>query len=1461
MSLQIKRRSSVNTEKESEDLFATPKKVKRSRNKASEKDNDVLHDDSLFGELVSKAGYILKKGDKPNLLNCDQAMFQRDLRWSLRSHSLYQMPEIAEKFVKGLEDHIEDSVRLKWALLYTQTVKDCVTARGGHQDSLIRLCLNIEELQPFLIKLLTEKLLEIANDDESSSQANIPNLVLANLKWLDRIVDSDTLTAKIVDILEGSPLKVQQEVINFVPNIVEDANHPRIAEVLCELYDTVPELTSAILDTLGHLTLAPDCLEDVRHSVLKTLQATRPEQLPIVTRFLLNNTPQPIAYQVLNDMREKINLPDDHSRSKKSPRKTPRKHNLSSTATNNNCNEEIAYKVLLINNIKMATLTHKYLSTAWLKVINDDAASVGSLDVLILLILYDSVPSQRRHIESIFRNKIRTCLFSDTMLEKTFTNHSSILKEHFEPLKKMAILLFRCPEPLVSQAGATLYRLSFIHLDGYQKQEIVLALLKHLGDNSSVRLAALSLLSSLAHESTASMSKFTIFLKGSLDMVDELGLGEVKRLLDVVSLLAYSDSSHAALQDELVILVRKQLSHTDLKYKLIGVLNAALVVKNMVAIDDSHNSVSTSTTSTSASGLNSSFLKEAENLLHLVLSSTARSPTASALFMDEMASITLKEGMNSKLEEWVCEKMTDDFQETFVLDHVADSQPPETLFPLAVCWNLDEGVEDGGIILNLAPMVIKAEPTRNDPVAKESKLVSLAPQFRLLRMLESRLHDGELSNIDALLGCPVYGPAPLVLEKFESHSRAEQHAVLSCLFYTINWFLELINAFVTQKDIDLKQKVFSRVQQVIELQTMLSQFLPKCPSYSPPLAVFDLDTSAALPTFTIANTKKGKKGRKAAPGKGKKKNKGKESNTEVTQLGTQPTSQPTTQPTPQPTLVQPQEKDSDTLEVPSTVDMISLRPFFRELHLDVFCLLFRKLSLDTEMHTQSQLSLSEAEFLLTDLNFKLMHVFGAGHKRASVLGHGPDKSIGYSHLDLFTPGEVAQRALRFLKPVCVHLETISGFFQSMIADNDGVMDAPGMFSERTRPLMKVNSMLFTTLHVFLSWTGLRQEDNKIILTAILRTIAKKLEGEVVSGMGQEELISTVFRYISNFHASVVSIGTASILVQTLVVLTLLPEHEDFSEKLVEVIEELLKREWYGSDGEREKGSVFNQHVHTLLQEYFQQSKTPLVLIENICTGPLEEFMKATGRDPYSEALPTLNKGTLGTYYRSMISFLVSGTKKSLSAISSTSNDNMQRLLVWDTAIKIFHTLIMILKKNNSRHLLSSCLKYARSFLELFLRSAMPLMDKSLRLHNQEVVTLMKSLQGSTRVLQHVCTHSKVNQDTTLTRYVPLVKKSLEMLVYRVKAMLALNKCCNAFWMGNLKNRDLHGKEILSQSDRVEAETSEGEQDEGGNDEEEEEEEEVNDDQSDVDLDEEEEEKSKSGKDDDEDRATDYSTSF
>ena len=96
----------------------------------------------------------------------------------------------------------------------------------------------------------------------------------------------------------------------------------------------------------------------------------------------------------------------------------------------------------------------------------------------------------------------------------------------------------------------------------------------------------------------------------------------------------------------------------------------------------------------------------------------------------------------------------------------------------------------------------------------------------------------------------------------------------------------------------------------------------------------------------------------------------------------------------------------------------------------------------------------------------------------------------------------------------------------------------------------------------------------------------------------------------------------------------------------------------------------------------------------------------------------------------------------------------------------------------------------RVFVEAFVRQAMPIVDDVFVLHRDDVIGLLKSLQASTRVLQHLCSHSKIAKDVGLTSQVPPLKKCLETFVYRVKASLTLNQCAEAFWLGNLKNRDL-----------------------------------------------------------------------
>ena len=108
---------------------------------------------------------------------------------------------------------------------------------------------------------------------------------------------------------------------------------------------------------------------------------------------------------------------------------------------------------------------------------------------------------------------------------------------------------------------------------------------------------------------------------------------------------------------------------------------------------------------------------------------------------------------------------------------------------------------------------------------------------------------------------------------------------------------------------------------------------------------------------------------------------------------------------------------------------------------------------------------------------------------------------------------------------------------------------------------------------------------------------------------------------------------------------------------------------------------------------------------------------------------------------------------------------------------------------------------------------MPVIERFFRRKRSICVDLIKNLQQATRFLQTICSHSKITQDVSLANNVPLLKKSLEVLVFRVKAMLAANDCLDAFVLGNLKNRDIHGEEILSQvTNEDEEEEEEGESD-------------------------------------------------
>lgn len=58
-----------------------------------------------------------------------------------------------------------------------------------------------------------------------------------------------------------------------------------------------------------------------------------------------------------------------------------------------------------------------------------------------------------------------------------------------------------------------------------------------------------------------------------------------------------------------------------------------------------------------------------------------------------------------------------------------------------------------------------------------------------------------------------------------------------------------------------------------------------------------------------------------------------------------------------------------------------------------------------------------------------------------------------------------------------------------------------------------------------------------------------------------------------------------------------------------------------------------------------------------------------------------------------------------------------------------------------------------------------------------------------------------------------MRQITERLVNGVKVALVANKCSSVFWIGNLKNKDLHGDEIISQLSSISSQDQDDENNE------------------------------------------------
>ena len=132
---------------------------------------------------------------------------------------------------------------------------------------------------------------------------------------------------------------------------------------------------------------------------------------------------------------------------------------------------------------------------------------------------------------------------------------------------------------------------------------------------------------------------------------------------------------------------------------------------------------------------------------------------------------------------------------------------------------------------------------------------------------------------------------------------------------------------------------------------------------------------------------------------------------------------------------------------------------------------------------------------------------------------------------------------------------------------------------------------------------------------------------------------------------------------------------------------------------------------------------------------------------------------------------------------------------------LLEVLVTVTKRNEKQTILSCTIKNFGTFMTFFLDRCWSFLTKLLSRFSSEVVFTVKIVQRCTRQIQSLCAHAKIVKDSSMLAYVPKIKKQLEQMIYIIKETLKKEGAGDAFWLGNLKNRYLNGKEVTEEGDK------------------------------------------------------------
>lgn len=1291
---------------------------------------------TYFHVSLRESGLILKHPPEKCVASHEIIHTVRNIKKNLEKH--FDYPQNLSDLFTNLENECKDLDIFKHYLFPNIVrISEDSPEEFPVSDSVIKILLSVPVLQNKLTDYVFEKAIDLAAESKCGPWIQ---MILKCFSSLDSIVNTEKMSTNLINLLDvASEKMVKLEIITAIPDIIGDQEHDNIATEMSRILSEDHDLVPAILDCLSYLCLSDDQYEQLQKKTLNLLMClSKCNYFSNFVKFLL--------------------IPGRMSDNAYLEAVQGLRNALGWTTSVAHAQEVATSQVLTATAIRNSMVSSKVTGNSWLKAISLCKVHTDHkpIDFIILLIAYSTSEEKQRQVENLIRKQIKLNILKEELLDDVFKKFKPILKEYLRHLIDLSNSLLKTKvDPAVESFASYMYSLMFAELE--ECCPTIVAELLQLGlDSKQCVMGILLVLNNVALKDMSLLKPQSVQMLTLLDRMDDMPLDEVRAVMNLLCGLAYS-YENSVIRDDLHMIIRKELGSSNPRIKVQGILAAIHAVKYLMVAtteDDQTREIPDDVSYGSVTHLSEGDLREAAQIIELISRSTRQFPDMIAFFYDELSKIILSASfINKNFLSWLTDAVTNDLQQNFIVDSIEVDRIGEIKLAMQYCINADSEMDEI-IAINIGSMTLESK--------SEVYIGILSPLFQLVQTLHFKQHEGNLSSIDALLGCPVVMPK-FDIDLVEDMDSVAISYILDCLVHCINWFRELLNAFATQDDEDLKIKTLKRVLQIEELQTFVQEILIKTKiTYKPPVCTFNVNkyTGEQLERRPVKiQTAKQKVTKKQAQ--------------DDTVLPETARSQAT----------------QNNLSVKSSLE-ISLNMPLRQLNLNLLHLIKTDMTEDKE--SDAELTVKTLTFLLKCVNRNIENVLISKIKKKTFLTK-PESAV----YDATKAEQYAKTVSEVLPHLVEHLKFVTLCIEKLTTENTQAGNEI-LYTSDLINLITCLDCIFNLWSTYFKWIGFKYQQHGPLLKSSLRTLANPNTATV----SLKELLIAAAQYLQKQEKYCLQLSTAVSLIEFLKSIQNFSDNRVILNILKTLAQSFLSREWKTPEGILEKGLLFSQSVDRLTSIYFINNE--VLALKNLTLRLTEDIkLLQTSKNTLS-SFKCITKTNFPILYRNLGTAVYEATKARL----EKGMTNSEHLDLWKDVATIMKNMSEIAKTLENRNNLAAFFKKSIPVLKLFMSQGIPILEIQFKNENQEVLEILKILQQSTRFLQTLCCHSRLKKDTVLMSKVPHMRQLLETLIYKVKAVLAANNCSEAFWMGNLKNKDIHGEVIASQQSIASEESTE-----------------------------------------------------